>query len=69
MSKPIYQILKDVDIKRSTLKAHLINYKGRNIWLPFSLINNIYPNLVSNTYTIIVPFWYAEKNGLIYINF
>jgi hypothetical protein len=66
MSKPVYQILRNVVIVKTTDKAYLINFKSRNLWLPISLVSSLFPDYGRGTIDMVVPVWYAEKNGLIY---
>lgn len=66
MSKPVYQILRKVVIVKTTDKAYLISYKSRNLWLPISLVSSLFPDYGQGTIDMVVPVWYAEKNGLIY---
>lgn len=66
MSKPVYQILRNVVIVKTTDKAYLINFKSRNLWLPISLVSSLFPDYGRGTIDMVVPVWYAEKNGLIH---
>ena len=66
MSKPVYQILRNVVIVKTTDKAYLINFKSRNLWLPISLVSSLFPDYGKGTIDMVVPVWYAEKNGLIH---
>ena len=67
MSKPVYQILRKAVVMRTTDKAYLLKYKSRNLWLPISLVSSLYPDYSKGTIDVVVPVWYAEKNGLVHL--
>lgn len=58
-----HKILRNATIEKTTSKAALINYLGRKIWIPFSLMSSIFPDHSKGTSDVIIPIWFAQKNG------
>ena len=56
----------DAEALRETDKALLCNIEGEEVWVPKSLIHDdseVY-SMKANAGTLIVPLWWARKQGL-----
>jgi hypothetical protein len=58
-----HKILKNAKIEKTTAKAYLLIYSGQKLWVPISLVSSIFPDYGKGTADIILPLWFAQKNG------
>lgn len=58
-----HKILRNAKIEKTTTKAYLLIYSGQKLWVPISLVSSIFPDYGKGTADIILPLWFAQKNG------
>jgi hypothetical protein len=58
-----HKILRNAKIEKTTAKAYLLIYSGQKLWVPIALVSSIFPDYGKGTADIILPLWFAQKNG------
>jgi len=58
-----HKVLRNATIEKTTAKAYLLIYMGKKLWVPISLVSSIFPDYGKGTADIILPLWFAQKNG------
>jgi len=57
--------ISDVEVKKETEKALLVEIEGEEFWIPKSLIHDDSEvHSEDDKGTLVVPEWFAEKEGL-----
>lgn len=57
-----HKVLRNSEFVKTTEKAYLIKYMAKQIWVPISIVSSIFNN-GNGTADVIIPIWFAQKNG------
>lgn len=54
----------EVEIMHCTEKAALVEIEGEEIWLPFSVVDDLEDCDKGDIVTVRIPEWFCEKKGI-----